>query len=330
MAHPNPIIYSDYSDCPDFLNEFLIHLKTIRGLSLNTVDAYYMDIKLFLKFIIQHNKNAVNNDTIDQVNIKNCDINLLSKISQRDILAFLVFLMEKRNNSPSSRARRLTSIRTFFRYMTVKTHQLDFDPCEGIELPKNKKRLPKYLSLEECYRLLSSVNSDFPSRDYCILVLFLHCGIRLSELIGIDLYDIHDDIIKIIGKGNKERNIYLNNVCLEALDQYIQERNLIISPASESALFISKKRKTRLTARRVQQIIKDCLKAAGLDGQGYSPHKLRHTAATLLYQSGAADILTLKAILGHENISTTEIYTHISDEKVKKAAKSSPLASFKK
>jgi len=330
MAHPNPIIYSDYSDCPDFLYEFLIYLKTIRGLSLNTVEAYYIDLRLFFRYIIQKNKNSINNDTIEQIYIKNFDINLLSKISQTDILTFLVFLMEKRNNSSSSRARRLASLRTFFNYMTVKTHQLDFDPCEGIDIPKDRKRLPKHLSLDESFKLLSSVDSDFPNRDYCILVLFLNCGIRLSELVGIDLYDIHDDSIKIIGKGNKERYIYLNDFCLEALNRYINERNTIISPASESALFISKKRKTRLTTRRVQQIIKNCLLAAGLDGQGYSPHKLRHTAATLLYQSGAADILTLKAILGHENISTTEIYTHISDEKVKKAAKSSPLASFKK
>lgn len=212
--------------------------------------------------------------------------------------------------------------------MTVKTHQLNFDPCEDTELPKDKKRLPKYPSLEECYRLLSNVNSDFPSLDYCILILFLHFGIRLSELIGIDLYDIHDDTIRIVGKGNKDRNIYLNDVCLEALDRYILERDLIISPSSESALFISKKRKTRLTTRRVQQITKSCLQSAGLDNQGYSPHKLRHTATTILYQSGTADILTIKAILGHENISTTEIYTHISDEKIKKAAKSSSPCLF--
>lgn len=330
MAHSKPVIYTDFSDCPQFLNEFLIHLKTIRGLSLNTIDAYYTDIRLFIRFIIRHNSNAVDNEKIDLIQIKDFSLEELSKISQRDVIAFLAFLGDKRGNSSASRSRRLTGLRTFFRYMTVKTHQLDFDPCEGIELPKEKKRLPIYLSLKECYSLLENVSSDFPSRDYCILVLFLNCGMRLSELIGIDLYDIQEDTIHIIGKGNKERTVYLNDMCLQALESYIQQRNLIVSPASQPALFISKKRKTRLTPRRVQQIIKNCLQTAGLDGQGYSPHKLRHTAATLLYQLGGADILALKTLLGHEDISTTEIYTHISDEKIKMAAKSSPLANFKK
>lgn len=238
--------------------------------------------------------------------------------------------MNIRANSAASRARKLSSLRGFFKYMVQKTHQLEINPCENIELPQNKKRLPKYLTLEQCMELLSNIDSKFASRDYCIVMLFLNCGMRLSELVGIDIKDIRGDTLRIIGKGNKERTVYLNSGCLTAIDDYLKERNAIISPAIEPALFISATRKTRLTARGVQQIIEKALKSAGLDGMGFSTHKLRHTAATLMHRSGGADMLALKEILGHEHVSTTEIYTHLSDEALMKAAKSSPLSSFKK
>ena len=214
--------------------------------------------------------------------------------------------------------------------MTQKTNQLDYNPTENIELPQNKKRLPKYLTLEQSMELLSAIETEFTSRDYCIIMLLLNCGMRLSEIVGIDIRDIRDDTLRIIGKGNKERIVYLNTGCLRAIDDYIKERNTIVSPVSEPALFISKRTKKRLTGRRVEQIVEQCLKLAGLDGMGFSTHKLRHTAATLMYRSGGADMLALKEILGHEHVSTTEIYTHISDAELKKAAKSSPLSTFKK
>ncbi|MBQ3008554.1 MAG: tyrosine recombinase XerC [Oscillospiraceae bacterium] len=330
MADSKPKIYSDYSDSPQFLKEFLYYMQTIRGLSVRSVEAYYIDLKLFLRYIFQKKNNCINNELINDVSVKNLDISFLSDISQSDILDFLFFVMNERGNSASARARKLSSLRGFYKYMTKKTHQLDVNPTENIELPQNKKRLPKYLSLEQSMELLSNINTSFTSRDYCILVLLLNCGMRLSELVGIDITDIRGDTLRIIGKGNKERTVYLNSGCLNALDEYIRERNTIVSPVSEPALFISKTRKTRLSVRSVQLIVEKCLKLAGLDGMGFSTHKLRHTAATLLYRSGGADMLALKEILGHEHVSTTEIYTHISDEQLKKAAKSSPLSSFKK
>ena len=330
MANNKPVIYSDYSDCPVFLKEFLYYMQTIRGLSARSVEAYYIDLKLFLRFIYQKRNNSIDNETIDQVDISSFDLELVATITQSDILDFLFFVMDKRSNSAASRARKLSSLRGFFKYMTQKTNQLPSNPCENIELPNNKKRLPKYLSLEQSMQLLSSADSDFASRDYCILMLFLNCGMRLSELVGIDINDIRDDTLRIIGKGNKERTVYLNRGCLEAISDYLKERNAIVSPQAEPALFISKTRKKRLSARRVEQIVTESLQRAGLSQLGFSTHKLRHTAATLLYRSGGADMLALKEILGHEHVSTTEIYTHLSDEALMKAAKSSPLASFKK
>lgn len=197
---------------------------------------------------------------------------------------------------------------------------LQDNPCENIELPANKKRLPKYLSLEQSMELLRSTDTDFRSRDYCIIMLFLSCGMRLSELVGIDVLDLQKDKIRIIGKGNKERTVYLNDGCISAIEDYMAERNKIVSPEVEPALFVSKRTKKRISPRRVEQIVTGCLQKAGLSGQGFSTHKLRHTAATLLYRSGNADMLALKEILGHEHVSTTEIYTHISDEAIEKSS----------
>lgn len=330
MANSKPVIYSDYSDSPQFLKEFLYYMQTIKGLSVRSVESYYIDLKLFFRYIWQKRHNCIDNNTISDVSISNLNIDFLSNISQSDVLDFLFFVMNERGNSAAARARKLSSLRGFYKYMTKKTNQLDYNPTENIELPQNKKRLPKYLTLEQSVELLANIETSFTSRDFCIIMLFMNCGMRLSELAGIDLKDIRDDTLRIIGKGNKERTVYLNSACLAALEDYITERNTIVSPVSEPALFISKTRKNRLSTRSIQLVVERCLKLASLDGQGYSAHKLRHTAATLLYRSGGADMLALKEILGHEHVSTTEIYTHISDEELKKAAKASPLSNFKK
>ncbi len=330
MANSKIKLYSDFSDSPAFLKEFLYYMQTIRSLSSKTVEAYYIDLKLFFRFIYQKRNNCINNSVIDEIDISILDIDFLKSISQSDILDFLYFSMQERQNSTAARSRKLSSIRGFFKYSVNKSHILKTNPSENIELPINKKRLPKYLNLEQAIELLSNVNTKFPQRDYCMIVLLLNCGMRLSELVGIDVKDIRDDTLRIIGKGNKERIVYLNDSCLKAINDYLVFRNNIISKEQEPALFISETRKTRLSARRVQQIIEECLKLSGLANMGFSAHKLRHTAATLLYRSGNADMLALKEILGHEHVSTTEIYTHISDEALKKAAKSSPLSNFKK
>ena len=204
---------------------------------------------------------------------------------------------------------------------------LKTNPVENLEVPSVRKSMPRYLTLEESLELLTHVDPASPSyeRDFCIVTLFLNCGMRLSELVGINLYDIRDDTIKLLGKGNKERVIYLNDACRKALDAYLVKRKPAQGVKDRDALFLSS-RGTRISPRRVEQIIEECLRNAGLSGQGYSPHKLRHTAATLMYQHGGVDIRVLKEILGHVSLSTTEIYTHVSDRQMEKAAKQSPLS----
>ena len=330
MANPTVKIYSDYSNAPNILKEFLYYSQTIKGLSVRTVEGYFIDLQLFFRYMIQRRNNCVDNETIDNIDISLIDLEFVSKISKTDILEFLYFVSSERSNSPSARARKMSSLRGYFKYMTNKTNQLEFNPTDDIEMPAMKKRLPKYLTLEQSIELLNNTQSKFAERDYCIILLFLSCGMRLSELAGIDIKDINKDTLRIVGKGNKERFVYLNDACVTAINDYIAVRNTIVSPASEPALFISKRTKKRMSTRRIEQVVEECLQRSGLSQMGFSVHKLRHTAATLLYRSGNADMLALKEILGHEHVSTTEIYTHISDEAIKKAAKSSPLASFKK
>ncbi len=329
MPNTTVKIYSDFSDAPSILKEFLYYSQTIRGLSPKTVESFYIDLKLFFKFMIQKRSSCINK-TINDIKISDIDLDFITTITQSDILEFLYFVTNQRNNSPSARARKISSLRGFFKYLTKKTNQLEFNPTDNIEMPAIKKRLPKYLNLEQSIELLNNIQTSFTERDYCIILLFLNCGMRLSELVGINITDINKDTLRIIGKGNKERIIYLNDACIDAINKYLEVRNTIVSPISEPALFISKKTKRRMSNRRVEQVVDECLKLSGLSNLGFSTHKLRHTAATLLYRSGNADMLALKEILGHEHVSTTEIYTHISDEELKKAAKSSPLASFKK
>ena len=326
----NVKIYTDYSNAPAIIKEFLYYNQTIKGLSPRTVEGNFIDLQLFFRFIIQKRNNCIDNDRINETDISCVDIDLVSSVTQSDILEFLYFVTNERNNSAASRARKISSIRSYFKYLTIKTNQLKHNPAEHIEMPAMKKRLPKYLTLEQSIELLNNSQSGFAERDYCIILLFLSCGMRLSELAGINIKDINGDTLRIIGKGNKERFVYLNDACITALDEYITVRNTIVSPASEPALFISKRTKKRMSTRRIEQVVEECLQRSGLSQMGFSTHKLRHTAATLLYRSGNADMLALKEILGHEHVSTTEIYTHISDEAIKKAAKSSPIATFKK
>ena len=330
MPNNTTKIYSDYSQAPAVLKEFLYYSQTIKGLSQRTVEANFIDLQLFFRFLIQKRNNCIDNSIIDTVSISDINLEFISRITQSDILEFLYFITNERNNSAASRARKISSIRSYFKYLTLKTNQLSHNPAEHIEMPQMKKRLPKYLTLEQSIELLNNTQSGFSERDYCIILLFLSCGMRLSELAGINIKDINSDTLRIIGKGNKERFVYLNDACIAAINDYIAIRNTIVSPVSEPALFISKKTKKRMSTRRIEQVVEECLQRAGLSQMGFSAHKLRHTAATLLYRSGNADMLALKEILGHEHVSTTEIYTHISDEAIKKAAKSSPLATFKK
>lgn len=319
----------DKSENPDFLNDYILYLRIVKNCSQRTVDEYYGDIRLFLKYIRVMKDDNYSQEAIDTVSINDLNISLLKGLTLHDIYEYEFYLADERDNNERSRARKTSALKSFFNYLTNNVHLLENNPTINIEMPSHKKSIPKFLSLEESLKMLSSINSDNPIRDYCIITLFLNCGMRLSELVGINKNDIDftEKRIKLLGKGNKERIIYLNDACINSINEYVNSRE---NPPNEPhALFLSRLKK-RISKRRVQQIVENTLKSADLDGLGYSTHKLRHTAATLMYQHGNVDTLVLKEILGHESIVTTEIYTHISNKDLQKATDSSPLANIKK
>lgn len=313
---------------PDFLNEYLIHLKIVKLLSDRTIEEYYFDIRLFLKYYMITNSDSIND--LDSANIHDFPVTDLKKITVSDIYNFIFFASDERNNSDKARYRKISSLRSFFKYLEKIAHIIDNNPCKDLDVPVPKAALPKFLSLNESLRLLEASDSDDSERDYCIITIFLNCGIRLSELVGINISDIdfYENRMKVLGKGNKERMIYLNKACIDALNKYLNVRKNNKKAITEPALFISNQNK-RISKRRVQQIVENTLKSAGLDGKGITTHKLRHTAATLMYQYGDTDVLTLKEILGHASISTTEIYTHLDNESIRNAVESNPLANIK-
>lgn len=322
----NPKRHGSYDDCPPLVVDYLRYSETIRGLSPRTVNGYYIDLRTFFRYLYHHRGQVAPETAADDIDMSGVNLGFIQKIDKAEIYDFLYYVTRERENAPATRARKLSSIKGFFKYMTSKTGQLEQNPAEDIDRPAQKKRLPKYLSLDESMALLNNIQSDFFERDYCIITLFLNCGMRLSELVLIDLSDIKSDTLRLIGKGNKERIIYLNTACMEALDRLKTERAKLPNIKDGKALFLSRKTGKRLSARRVQQIVNACLQSAGLDGKGYSVHKLRHTAATLMYQHGQVDLLSLKEVLGHANVSTTQIYTHLDGAELRKAAQASPLA----
>ena len=314
-------------DAPQVIREYLGYIKTIKGKSKLTAAEYYTDLRTFFRYI-KLKRNLVDTNTeFEDIKINDVDIALIKTITLMDIFEYMNYLVDERQNSASTRARKSSSLRSFFKYLTNKTGQLTYNPLQELELPKIKSSLPKFLTLEQSIDLLKSVNGPYKERDYCILVLFLNCGMRLSELVGINLKDISSNhTIKITGKGNKERIIYLNEACINAINSYMKVRPTEkLAGKDRDALFISRNHK-RISPKTVQYIVKKYLARIDLDKQGYSTHKLRHTAATLMYQYGEVDIRILKDILGHENLGTTQIYTHVSDKQMKDAAQSNPLS----
>lgn len=303
-------------------------MLTIRGRSEKTVDAYHTDLRMFLRYIKMIKLPLPPDTDISKISITDVTLDTMRSISLSDVYSFLTYAMTQRANNAKTRARKVSCIRSLFNYLTVKANLLEENPVKHLELPTGKKNLPKYLTLEESLELMSSVDTKHAERDYCILTLFLNCGMRLSELVGINLQDIRDNTLKLLGKGNKERVVYLNDACLYAIDEYLKVRKMPQRETERDALFLSRQGK-RLSPRRVQQIVAECMRTAGLDKKGYSPHKLRHTAATLMYQHGNVDIRVLKEILGHTNLATTEIYTHVSDKQIENAAQLSPLSKVK-
>ena len=328
--------YAPFYDCPEPMRDFLSYLLTIRNLSPRTVDGYYLDLRTFFRFLKQYRSGRIDLESLQQVSIEDLTIQDIASVRLSDTYAFLNFCYESLGNQSNARARKVSALSSFYQYLNTKTTMLPDNPLKSLDRPATKKGLPRYLSLEESKKLLDSADlSQNPDhlRNYCILTLFLNCGMRLSELIGLNRTDVREEdrTLRLLGKGNKERIVYLNEACLDAIRRYQQDcdRPDRKIRRRDDALFISAKSGKRLSARRVEQIIGDCLREAGLDGKGYTPHKLRHTAATLMYQYGQVDVRILKEILGHANLGTTEIYTHVSNRQLEYAADHSPLSGLR-
>ena len=319
-------------DNPEYLNSFLDYSITILNKSPNSVKEYNYDIANFLKFMMIHFK-LTNETDFSAIPINDIPISEIQKIKLEDIHAFISYMATTLHSKPATRARKCSSIRIFFKYLSQKEKLIENNPAQNLETPKKDKRMPKYLSLDESKKLLSITSNDSDNRnekrDYAIITIFLNCGIRLSELVGINIKDItfSECKLNVIGKGNKERTIYLNKACMNAINDYIKNARPKegIKYDSKDALFLSE-RKERISNRTVQYVVKRELQKAGLDTNKYSVHKLRHTAATLMYQYGKTDIRALQELLGHESISTTEIYTHVENSQVRNAVENNPLS----
>ena len=329
---------ADYRrEAPAVILEFLNYHEHIRNHSRKTVDEYFLDLRTFFRFMKIHRGLASFDEAFDCIPILDVDLEFIKSISVTDVYAFLNHLSRDRVKnqrsrnatyglSPTSRARKVATIRSFYKYLTMKVKLLEQNPMQDLDTPKSLRSLPKFLSLEECIQLLSSIDGKYVERDYLIITLFLNCGLRISELIGLNLTDVRGDYIRVIGKGNKERIIYLNDACQEAMQNYQAVRELM-QCKEKNALFVSRNH-NRMSRSTVHHIVKKYLLMAGLDSTQYSSHKLRHTAATLLLQNGV-DVRTLQEVLGHDHLNTTQIYTHVDNSELRLAAKASPLANVK-
>ena len=316
---------------PSLVRIYLNYLMSIKAKSELTVLEYGSDLRLFFRYISLIKGLCDKSTPFDEINISLLSNDIIYNVTLEDAYSFLVYCRKERKNDTNARARKVVAIKRFYKYLEINGY-IENNRIAFLESPQTKRGLPKYLSLEQSVMLLQSVDGKFKERDYCILTLFLNCGLRLSELVGINLSHIKDNnTLVVLGKGNKERTIYLNDACISAIKSYMTVRP-VDGVKDRDALFISNQKK-RISRESVQKMVEGYLKKCGLDGMGFSTHKLRHTAATLMYQHGNVDPLQLKEILGHENLSTTEIYTHIHDEQLKKAVDSNPLnnpSNFKK
>ena len=314
-------------NCPIVIRDFLTYNETIKGKSSRSVEGYYLDLQTFFRYMLTARGMADKNTPFEEIDISPVDIELIKTVTLSDLYSFLVYCKSERGNNPATRARKTSTLKIFFRYLCEQTHQLETNPTLMLDFPKVKQSLPKHLTLEDSLELLNSVDGANQKRDFCILTLFLNCGLRLAELCSLNVSDIKPDgTMTVTGKGNKERLVYLNDACMTAVNEYLAVRPSENLPYTQkNALFISRNHR-RISPKTVQHIVKTYLEKAGLGGQGFSTHKLRHTAATLMYQHGKVDIRVLKDILGHSNLGTTQIYTHVSDSQIKNAIDSNPLS----
>ena len=314
---------------PQCVTDFLNYLETIKAKSPNTIKGYKVDLTMFFRFLKLY-KGIHKDDTMEfeEIPINDIDNDFLRKIKLTDLYAFMSFLEKYRENSAYARARKVAALRSFFKYLQVKAKILDENLALELEKPKIDKRNPAYLTLEESKKLLRAIDGPNKARDYCAITLFLNCGLRISELCSINISKIKDDTLTVIGKGNKERTVYLNKACMEAINSYLNVRNEYLDkiPLEHKDILFLNKDKKGISTRSIEVMVKKYIGKAGLDTDKYTPHKLRHTAATLMYKHGNVDIRSLQQILGHENISTTQIYTHVDNERLREAVKSNPLS----
>ena len=314
---------------PQLLRDYLIYLSTIKGRSPRTVEAYYNDLRLFLRYMMASRSGMplpADDPNLESIPFATISSEMILGARLSDAYSFLAYVQSVNNNNAKTRARKVSSLRGFYKYLQSKTDLLEENPMEQLEIPAQRKSLPKYLTLEESIHLLESIDGKDRERDYCIITILLNCGIRLSELVGIKLSDIRDDTLTVLGKGNKVRIVYLNEACQAALEQYLAVRRPITG-RDEDALFLSQQNR-RISRSMVHALVKRHLLEAGLDSTHYSSHKLRHTAATLMLQNGV-DVKAVQEVLGHEHLNTTEIYTHIDNEALRVAARANPLSRVK-
>lgn len=323
-----------YSDCPYILRDFLSYHENIKAQSPRTISEYYLDLRMFLRFIKLMRMEAPLGTRLEDIDIRDVNLEFVRDITTSDIFEFLSYLANDRTPNPdapcpeqgieaAARARKLSAIKSFYKYLTIRTKQLQENPVADLEYPKLRKSLPRYLTLEQSAALLAAVQGQNEKRDYAILMIFLNCGIRRSELVGLNLTDVYEDRIRVVGKGNKERFVYFGSACRKAIDAYLPERKKKVL-TDNRALFGSRDG-NRISVTAVHRLVKKALLQAGLDSTQFSAHKLRHTAATMML-SGGVDVKTVQEVLGHENLNTTQIYTHIESTELKIAAEANPIS----
>ena len=323
-----------FADCPQILRDFLTYHETIKGQSPRTISEYYLDLRMFFRFIKLMRNDMPINTRLDDIPIKDVNLGLIGSVKTSDVFDFLSYLANDRTPNPdaaypdygietAARARKLSALKSFYKYLTVRTKLLPENPVADLEYPKLRKSLPRYLTLEQSSALLKAAAGENQKRDYAIIMIFLNCGIRRSELVGLNLTDVYEDRLRVIGKGNKERFVYFGTACKKAIDDYLPERNKRV--LSDNRALFGSRDNNRISTTAVHRLIKKYLLLAGLDPDYFSAHKLRHTAATMML-SGGVDVKTVQEVLGHENLNTTQIYTHIENTELKIAAEANPLS----
>lgn len=310
---------------PAFANKYLQFLSIEKNAAPGTIFNYAISIRTFLRWVKSLDMGTAVPETFNEISVQDMTVESISSLTTSDIYDFLAFCKMERSCGARSRSTKLAAIRSLYDYLRKRdsTGLVTSNPGTDISVPK-KKTLPVFLTVNESKQLLDAVSGRFASRDYCILLWFLSCGMRLSELVAINLQDVKDDTLRLHGKGRKERIVHLNKPCLAALENYLIDRSKYLEShetADKEALFLSMNASVakRLSGRRVEQIVDKYVLAAGLEGNGFSAHKLRHTAATIMYRDAGAGVLEIQEILGHENVQTTTIYTHTSGQLVKSA-----------